>query len=256
MNKARIGILSSVPPNIFSSLAQNEKFTALEQKKALMSEIDVWKESLELEYVKENTIFEVVNVLQWLPKNWQYDAYILWWSPSMVTERAEWMIALEQFIHQEINAWKHAIWFCFWHQILASAFGWQVTNASTRKIWKWSVFLNTAGQGDKIFSQMNDVFESLWSHKQYVSNIWEAEELWWNEHSSNQIIRIGDNAWWCQFHSEFTPYFCSFLVKLMSESLEKEQLDIHMILNELYNMKWNESSQVITFFLKNVLATK
>lgn len=253
MNKAKIAILSSVKPWIFSNFANDERFSEQERQKALMNEVDVWKSTLEFDYIKENTTFEVVNVLEWLPRKWEYDGYILWGSPSMVTERAPWMINLEKFIHDEINSWKHTIWFCFWHQILASAFGWTVENAHSRNIWKDSVFLNASGQADKLFSQMNSNFESIWSHKQYVSNPGDAEVLGNNEHTPNQIIKLWNNAWWCQFHSEFSKEFCSFLVKLMSWSISNEWLDVNKILADLESMKWNESSKVVHLFIKNIV---
>lgn len=253
MNKAKIAILSSVKPWIFAWLAQDERFTSEERQKALMDEADVWKSTIELDYVKQNTVFEVVNVLEWLPAKWSYDGYILWGSPSMVTERAPWMLDLEKFIHEEINAGKSTIWFCFWHQILASAFGGKVENAPSRKIGKWSVLLNTEGQGDKLFSQMDKNFESIWSHKQYVSNPGEAKVLGNNEHTPNQIIRLWENAWGCQFHSEFSQEFTSFLVKLMKESISGEWQNPDQILQELAQMQGNESSKIITFFIQNIL---
>lgn len=252
MNKAKIAILSSVKPWIFSSMANDTRFTEPERQKALMDEVDVWQSTVQLDYLRSNTTFEVVNVLEWLPRTWEYDGYILWGSPSMVTERAPWMVNLEKFIHNEINSWKHAIWFCFWHQILASSFGGTVENAHSRNIWKDNVFLNAAGQADKLFWQMNSNFESIWSHKQYVSNPGEAEVLGNNEHTPNQIIKIWNNAWWCQFHSEFSKEFCSFLVKLMSWSISNEWLDVNKILVDLEEMKWNESSKIVTLFIKNI----
>lgn len=253
MNKAKIAVLSAVKPWMFSSMANDTRFTQAEREKALMSEIDLWKETLEIDYLKENTSFEVVNILEWLPKKGNYDWYILWGSPSMVTEQTPWMKDLQKFIHSEINSWKHTIWFCFWHQILATAFGGKVENAKSRNIWKDEVFLNTAWQADKLFWQMNKNFESIWSHKQYVSNPWETETLANNNHTPNQIIKVWDNAWWCQFHSEFSKEFSSFLVKLMSNDISSEWLNVQEILLELEKMKWNESSKVITLFVENLL---
>jgi len=253
MNKAKIAVLSSVKPGIFSSFANDERFTPPERQKALMDEVDVWQSTLELDYLRENTVFEVVNVLESRPIKGAYDGYILGWSPSMVTERAPWMLNLEKFIHDEINSWKSAIWFCFWHQILASAFGGTVENAHSRNIWKDSVFLNAEWQADKLFSQMNSNFESIWSHRQYVSNPWEAEVLGNNDHTPNQIIRLWDNAWGCQFHPEFSKEFCSFLVKLMSDSIGSEWLSVQKILADLEKMSWNESSKVVNLFIKNII---
>lgn len=253
MNKAKIGVLSSVKPGIFAGMANDERFTPKEREKALMSELELWESTLELDYIRENTKFEVVNVLEWLPKNGEYDGYILGWSPSMVTEKAPWMLDLQKFVHDEIDAWKPTIWFCFGHQILASAFGWEVEYAPTRKIGKWEVFLNVWWQADKLFSQMGSNFESIWSHRQYVSNPWEAEVLWENEHTPNQIIKLWDNAWGCQFHPEFSKEICSFLVKLMTESISSEWHDVEKILRELNSMSWNESKKLITLFIKNIL---
>lgn len=253
MNKAKIAVLSSVKPWIFSSFANDERFTPTEKEKALMNEIDVWRDTLKIDYLRENTTFEIINVLEWLPRKWEYDGYILWGSPSMVTERAPWMIQLENFIHDEINSGKSAIWFCFWHQILASAFWWRVENAPSRNIGRDTVFLNAAGQADTLFSQMNSNFESIWSHKQYVLDPWEAQVLGDNHHTPNQIIKLWDHAWGCQFHPEFSEEFCSFLVKLMSQSIWEEWLSVEKILQDLEKTKGNESVKVVNLFIENII---
>ncbi len=103
----KIAILSSVKPWIFSSLANDPKYTSQEREKALMQEIDVWNSTLEIDYIKENTKFEVINIINWLPKSGIYDGYILGWSPNMVWEDLDWIKNLKKFIYEEINGEKN-----------------------------------------------------------------------------------------------------------------------------------------------------
>lgn len=253
MNKARIAILSSVKPRCFASIDFDKWFNQNEKTSALKNEVDVWKDALSLDYLRENTSFEVINVLNWVPKRGDYDWYILGWSPSMVTEKLPWMIDLQKFIYDEINSWKTALWVCFWHQIMASSFWWKVEYAKKRNLWAWKVFLNANWMWDEIFWQMHSHFDAIWSHKQYVSNAWEWESLWDNNHTPNQIIRYWDNAWGVQFHPEFSKEFTSFLVKLMSSDLKNESIDVEKTLKKLNKMMWNESSKVITLFLQRII---
>jgi GMP synthase-like glutamine amidotransferase len=252
----KIAILSSVKPWIFSSLANDPKYTSQEREKALMQEIDVWNSTLEIDYIKENTKFEVINIINWLPKSGIYDGYILGWSPNMVWEDLDWIKNLKKFIYEEITKGKPALWICFWHQILATAFWWTLENAYMRNIWKDQVFLNSLWQWDALFSQMSSNFESLWSHKQFVSRPWEAEVLWDNWHTPNQIIKIWENARGCQFHPEFSKEFTSFLVKLMQWSIEQEGLDIQRILWDLEKMNGHEWKKVITLFIQSMMKNK
>ncbi len=252
-SKAKIWILSSVSPWLFAQSIGKWIFTPQEEESALKNEIDIWRQTIEVEYLRENTKFEVINVIEWLPEKWKYDGYILWWSPSMVTQETLWMKEFQQFIHKEIEQGKHVLWFCFGHQILAKAFWGNVEYAAQRKIWQGTVFLNTHGKADIIFSKMWEVFQSLWSHQQYVSHPGEAQVLWYNEHTPNQIIKVWENAWGCQFHSEFTPEFCSFLAKLMKESLSSTWIHVEKVLEELSTMKsQNPSSKLVTLFLENL----
>lgn len=253
MNQARIAILSSVKPRCFSQFDWDPRFTPGELSKALLPEKEVWKNAVEIDYLRENTHFEVINVLEWLPRKWEYDGYILWGSPSMVTERLPWMKDLERFIHQEVSSGKPALWICFWHQILANSFWGRVEYAHQRKIWRWRVFLNTHGRWDEIFSQLDDNFTSLWSHSQYVCDVWEGVSLWENKHTPNQIIKIGEHAWGVQFHPEFAPEFGEFLVKLMSLDIQKEWWDVEKILQKIRDLKKNEWWQVVTLFLESIL---
>lgn len=249
-NKAKVGIISSVTPGIFKDIANQDMFSEEEREQAIKDELKVFTDRIQIDYLKENVQFELIRALEWIPSNYTADAYILGWSPHMVTDDKEWIRELETFIHKEVDAGKPVLWICFWHQVLAKAFGGEVDYIPERWIGNNTIYLNDIGKKDDIFSNMNEKFEALWSHRQAVINPGEAVVLGNNSHSKNQIIKIGENAWGVQFHPEFTASFMSFLTKLMNDSLTKENINVQELLQELQGFELrNDGSKVIQLFL-------
>lgn len=250
--EAKIWIISSVPEGIFASCAKGPQFSDSETNAALMNELDVFLQHVKLDYLKENMQFELVRALEPdnLKKIEDADAYILGWSPNMVTDDIEWIRNLEKFVHSQVDKNKPVFAFCFGHQVLAQAFGWKVDDIETRHIWADNMFLNIEWQWDKLFWQLDSNLNSLWSHKQSVVDLGEGESLWWDNYGDNQIIKVWDNAWGVQFHPEFTTEFMSFLMKLMRGTLEEEWLDVSKLMKKLEEMKWiNPSSELIQMFI-------
>ena len=251
MDKIKIWILSSVKPRCFESVLNDNRFNQVEKYYATLDEQEVWKKNIKITSLIERVEFKVFYTLEQLPKKWEFDWYILWWSPHMVTSKEDWMIKLQKFIYDEINSWKSALWVCFWHQILSKSFWWKVEYLDKRELWTREVYLNQEWIKDVIFSQMKTHFKSIWSHKQYVSSFWEWVVLWDNSVSPNQIIRYWDKSYWVQFHPEFSKEFTTFLIKLLLSDLKKENLKKKQILKKLNNLSQNESSRIIELFLES-----
>ena len=255
ISSSKVVIVSSVEDWIFANATNIDIFSEAEKNAALKEEIDVFVQHLKLDYLKKYVQFELIkafDVDQINKTDW--DAFILWGSPHMATESYKWIDNLTDFVYKQVNAWKPVLWICFWHQILAKAFWWKIWTLPKRHIWADILFINQKGINDKLFSNLDKNLTTLWSHKQIVEDVWEWESLWEDNIWKNQIIRIWDNAWWVQFHPEFTADFMSFLVKLMKNSLKEDWIDIKSILRHLKKLKWsNPSSKLIHLFISQYL---
>lgn len=251
MNKPKIAILSSVSDEDRERLKQKRIKLGINTDK-LNQEHSPLEDYLNKKY--KNITFDYINTTKTLPNPKDYVWYILSWSPSMITYREWWMIDLERFIYDEIKRNKYVLGICFWHQLIASAFGWEVDYANIRKSWAWIVELNTNAENDPIFSKINTNFNTLWSHKQYVVKTSpEIVSLWSNSHTPNQIIKIWNYAWWVQFHPEFTKESCLVLTKTLREDIESSGLDYINIIDEINDQKENEWSRVIDLFIEQLI---
>ncbi len=241
---AKLAILSSVQEGAFKGIATNPDFgfTSDESESALKDERQVFLDAIWIDWLTKKVNVEVVRAMDGIPESYSADAYILGGSPSMVTEREqkEWIDRLIKFVRSEVEKGKPVFGICFWHQILATAFGWDVHNMSSRRIWKWHIDESTNGW----------LIESLWSHKQWVFSSGDATIIA-EQGGVAQIIQVWDNAFWTQFHPEFTPEFTAFLVKLMRNQLTQEWLSPDAILTEIYkNNHGNPSRLMLEWFVK------
>lgn len=256
MNWAKIGIISCVPPAIFANNKFDTNiFSDSEITSAKKEEIRVFLDLLDKEYedaVKKQWIsFELIRAMEWLPANKSHDAYIIGGSPAMVTDKLPWIDDLKKFINTQVNNQTPVLWICFWHQILASSFWSEVDFMPWRKLWKGSVLLNAKWKGDEIFSQIDNNFETLWSHKQaLLKPSDELTVIWGAEHDKNAVIKVWEHAWGMQFHPEFTVDFVQFLRKIMDSSLRNEGLSPEDIWSQLKSMASNEGSKIVQLFLK------
>ncbi len=237
----KLAIISSVPEWAFSNIANNTSFwfTPAESASALKNEKQVFIDAIGIPDLEKNVVIEVIRAMDGIPANYSADAYILWWSPAMVTEREqkEWINRLISFVEGEVGKWKPLLGICFGHQILATALGGKVESMQSRKIWKW------------IFENDGNELEGLWSHKQAVTDAGNAEiigsGLWDIEMKpAIQMIQY-NNATGMQFHPEFSPEFTTFLVKLMRQQIESEWLNATEILEQIESMKGSNPSRVL-----------
>jgi len=241
----KLAIISSVPEWWFASLVENPEFGFNDQERssALKTEEQVFIDAIWIDWLSRKVQIEVIRAMDGIPPSYSADAYILGWSPSMVTdkEKYEWIDRLVKFVHAEVNKWKPLFWICFWHQILATAFWWTVKYMPSRRI-----------GSDFIKDEVGNSFYSIWSHKQAVYDSWEAVSGIIRSHSDIiETIQVGDNAYGTQFHPEFSPQFTSFLVKLMREQLISEWLDPDKIIDNLYQgAPKNTSSILLRWFIK------
>ncbi len=237
----KLAIISSVPAWAFTGIANNESFwfTPEETASALKDEKQVFIDAIGVPDLEKKVQIEIIRAMDGIPANYSADAYILWGSPAMVTEREqkEWINKLIKFVEWEVWKWKPLLGICFWHQILATALGGKVEPMSDRKIWKWS------------FETKGMQFDALWSHKQGVMNSGSGEIIGngtWGMWTSSAIQMIQyENATGMQLHPEFSPEFTSFLVKLMRQQIQSEWLNPDKILSDISTMNWWNPSRIL-----------
>ncbi len=261
MLQPKIWIISSVPENAFANL----DFTALgfdsgDEAAAKMPEIDLFLNTLDEEYRRALTTsgikFEIIRAMNNdLPKHGEYGAFLLWGAQTDVRDRARlpWVEWLIQFVHREVNSWTPVLGMCFWHQVLVTAFWWKVVPMDTgRKLWPSSIMLNADGKWDEIFWQLNEQFTAMYSHRQSAVDPWEAKVLWSTSYDKHTIVKVGEHAWWVQYHPEFTSDTISFLAKLMHNSgvLQTEWLDMKEIIWNAKAQAAIEGAKTIQLFLK------
>ena len=243
----KLAIISSVPEGAFAGIANNPSFwfTSTESASALKNEKQVFLDAIGIPNLTEKINIEVVRAMDGIPANYSADAYILWGSPAMVTEREqkEWIDKLVRFVEAEVKRWKPLLGICFGHQILATAVWWKVDWMNKRKI----------GKG-KVKTEDTEI-TSFWSHKQTVVNSGDAIIIWkgTDEEALNSPIQMiqYENATGMQLHPEFTSEFTSFLVKLMRQQIESEWLNSDEILAQIDTMKeWNPSRILLEWFIR------
>lgn len=253
---AKIGIISCVPRGMFWWWLDPKIFSFAEITAAQKEEIRVFLDLLDEQYEKtlrESGIsFDLINAIEWLPREKKHDAYIIGGSPSMVTEDKPWINELKTFIRKQISNDTPTLWICFGHQIITSAFGWTVDYMEEwRTLWPRNIILNNEWTWDKLFGQLSNNFVSYYSHKQALLQSWDdIVVLWKSDHDSHTVIKVGDNARWVQFHPEFTADFVQFLRKMMDGTLRQEWLNPDDIAIQLKSMANNEWSKVVQLFLK------
>lgn len=256
MQEAKIWIISSVPANPFAKLDFKDlNFSELEKNAALSPELLLFLDGLDEEYRTQSGIkFELIRAIdEKLPQHWDYDAYMLWGSPAMVTDRNEKprINNLINFVHNEVNSWTPVFGMCFGHQVLATAFGGEVWDMPSRILGSHSTMINVQGKWDEIFKQIDEQLYGLYSHKQSIQSISdEITILWSTKYDPYSIIKVWDNAWWVQFHPEFKPETITFLAKLMQPILIHENISLEDILVNMKDVWSNNGSKLIQLFIK------
>lgn len=241
MLKPTLAIISSVPETWFSFVSGTDpRFDPREIASAHKNEKQVFIDAIGIPDIEKKINIEVIRAMDGIPRDFSADAYILGWSPSMVTEASEkeWIARLISFVRSEVELGKPLLGICFGHQVLATAFWWEVRAMQERVIWPREIDM-----------QDGKTIASLWSHKQAVYTPWDTSVIAQSD-DIIQMIQVGDHAHGVQFHPEFTHEFTTFLVKLMRESIESEGLDPNSIIDHIAARWANPSSMLLQEFIR------
>ena len=137
-----------------------------------------------------------------LPGRLDADAFVITGSSSSVTERAPWMLRLEELIRAVAACRTPMLGICFGHQVIAQALGGEVTkNRRGREIGTVRV---TRTVDDPLFAGLPRAFDVNGTHVDAVTRLPPgAEVLATTALDPVAAFRVGDRVRAVQFHPEF-----------------------------------------------------
>ncbi len=169
-----------------------------------------------------------------LPQTSMISAAIISGSHAMVTDREPWMQATAEWINQAVQCNLPILGICFGHQLLAEALGGHVDwNPRGREIGTLSVTLTMAGQQDKLFGTLPDVFPAHLTHRQSVIRLPRgARLLAQSDCDPHQAFVIG-SAYGIQFHPEFSTEAMRGYLEVLATELYEEGFELKELLQQI-----------------------
>lgn len=132
-------------------------------------------------------------------------AFIITGSSSSVTERAPWMLRLEAFVRQAVEAETPLFGICFGHQIVAQALGGHVArNPRGREIGTQHVRVTPHAVGHPLFARLGSAFVANHTHVDSVVRLPDgARLLAETDIEPHAAFALGAHVTCVQFHPEF-----------------------------------------------------
>ncbi|RMH04211.1 MAG: glutamine amidotransferase [Planctomycetota bacterium] len=129
---------------------------------------------------------------------------VLTGSPAMVTERAPWMLALEDWLRRARDASLPLLGICFGHQLLASAFGGRVgDHPRGMELGTVEIELLPAAAEDPLLAGLPERFPAQATHAQSVLEPPPgAVVLARSAYEPCHALRFAPRCWGVQFHPE------------------------------------------------------
>lgn len=155
-------------------------------------------------------------------------------SPSMVTEREPWSLALESWCRTAHGSLP-LLGVCYGHQLLAQALGGRVAdNPRGTEVGGRRIELTDAATTDPLFRGLGRALTVFESHTQSVlAPPHDAAVLGRNEHDPNQALRMGATTWGVQFHPEFDALITAGYLQARRAAYEQQGLDVDRLLHSL-----------------------
>ncbi|WP_408931901.1 type 1 glutamine amidotransferase [Corynebacterium sp. YSMAA1_1_D6] len=132
----------------------------------------------------------------------------------------DWLEELRQLLIEAVSQGVPVLGICLGHQILATAFGGDVSLNSGVEDGPFKIELTEEGLGDPMFSGINGEFVAAESHYDSVTKIPEDAVLLASSEKAIQAFRIG-SAIGVQFHPEASPKTMAFWATLSDQSEEE-----------------------------------
>lgn len=159
-----------------------------------------------------------------LPGSERFAGVIVTGSASSVTERAPWMLRVEEYLARAVERDHAVLGICFGHQLLGQALGGLVErNPNGREM--GTVALRIVAD-DPILDRS---IEPALAHATHVDSVTVlpkgAQLLATTALEPHAALRFGERAWGVQFHPEFDPQVMSEYVETRSAILAQEGRD-------------------------------
>ena len=159
-----------------------------------------------------------------LPQAEQFAGIIVTGSASSVTERAPWMLRVEEYLASAVAREQPVLGICFGHQLLGQALGGRVErNPRGREM--GTVKLRIVAD-DPLLDRSS---EPALAHATHVDSVMVlppgARILATTELEPHAAVRFGERAWGVQFHPEFDELVMREYVSTRQELLAQEGRD-------------------------------
>jgi len=156
-------------------------------------------------------------------------------SPTMVTERLPWSVALERWLQILLAARVPVLGICYGHQLLAQAAGGRVGyHPGGKEIGTVDIRLLPGCADDPLFASLPSAFPAHATHAQSVLELPAAAiRLAANDHDPNHAFRLGDCAWGVQFHPEFNADVMRAYIEVQREQLYAAGFNTEHLLNSV-----------------------
>lgn len=145
-------------------------------------------------------------------------------SHAMVTEDADWMQNLAQWLHSVCMAGVPMLGICFGHQLLAQVLGGQVgEHPGGLEMGTVPVSIQADVSHDPLWRDMPPCFEAHTVHYQSVRRLPAgACAIAGNSHEPHHAFRWRHNAWGVQFHPEFSRAAMQGYIDHISQELAQQ----------------------------------
>jgi len=159
-----------------------------------------------------------------LPEAADFAGVIVTGSASSVTERAAWMLRIEEYLADAVRREQAVLGICFGHQLLGQALGGLVEkNPRGREMGTVKLSIVT---DDPLLDRS---IEPALAHATHVDSVTKlptgAQILATTELEPHAALRFGERAWGVQFHPEFDEQVMAEYIETRSPVLAEEGRD-------------------------------
>ncbi len=184
-----------------------------------------------------------------------YHALIVLGGPMGVYEEAKYPFITDELnlVEKTLKAGLPFLGICLGAQVLAAAAGARVYRGRKKEIGWYPVRLTTEGQGDKLFLGLPEELNVFHWHGDTFDVPPGASNLASSELYTNQLLRVGKNAYGIQFHLEVTGVMISEWIEVSGKEIKTFKMDPERIIKESsdnINPLYRYSEAVFARFLR------
>ena len=191
-----------------------------------------------------------------LPMPDGFAAVIVPGSLASVTERAPWMLALEQYLRGLVERQVPVLGICFGHQILASALGGRVVpNPRGLELDIAAVHLTVPGRAHPLFAGLDDPVLAVEAHEDTVEELPPGAILLAENGYGVQSFALGSAAG-IQFHPEIAPAVLARIARYEAEELRALGRDPEALASTWERIAPPPAEQIVANFVAAATGTQ